>query len=181
MYTVDGQVVIGQDTTDTAGRQTGKFVSLNGEENRRSIYVQVRRTRPLEIFATFDAPSMSEANCQLRPVTTVSPQSLLLMNNASMREFAQQFAARLRTELPNDIPAQIRQAWRLCYSRTPAEEDVAAATEFIAAQTDYYKAHPTKLEKVSGPADKDHADPALLGLTALCHALTSANEFLYID
>ena len=42
-----GQVVVGVDTTDTAGRPTGKVVPLHGEEFRRSIYVQVRRSRPL--------------------------------------------------------------------------------------------------------------------------------------
>ncbi len=40
------------------------------------------------MFATFDAPDMTTANCEIRPVTTVSPQSLLLMNNLGMREFA---------------------------------------------------------------------------------------------
>src|SRR5690606_18661016 len=58
MLTEEGQVVIGIDTMDTAGRQTGKYIPLNGEEFRRSIYVQIRRSRPLEMFAAFDAPDM---------------------------------------------------------------------------------------------------------------------------
>ncbi len=95
MFNEEGQIVIGIDTTDTAGRPSGKYVSLNGEEFRRSVYVQVRRTRPLGMLETFDAPSMMEPNCNERPNTTVSPQSLLLMNNGSMREFAQYFAQRL--------------------------------------------------------------------------------------
>ncbi len=177
----EGQVVIGIDTTDTAGRQTGKHIGLNGEEFRRSVYVQVRRTKPLEMFATFDAPDMMEPNCDVRPVTTVSPQSLLLMNNLGMREHAQYFAERLQKDCAGDVGAQVERAFRLAYGRPPTADDKAAALEFITAQTAYYKENPAKLEAVMGPAPKENAAPELLGLTALCHGLMSANEFLYVD
>ncbi len=181
MFNEEGQVVIGVDTTDTAGRQTGKFISLNGEEFRRSVYVQIRRTRPLEMFATFDAPAMTDANCEARPVTTVSPQSLLLMNNGYMREAAQFFAARLQAELGDDVRSQCERAFRLAYARTPSMAELDAAVEFVREQVRHYEAHPAKLEHVTGPAEKDDAKPGLLGLAALCHALMSANEFLYVD
>ena len=177
----EGQVVIGMDSTDTAGRQTGKHIGLNGEEFRRSVYVQVRRTKPLEMFATFDAPDMMEPNCDVRPVTTVSPQSLLLMNNLGMREHAQYFAERLQKDCAGDVGAQVERAFRLAYGRPPTADDKAAALEFITAQTAYYKENPAKLEAVMGPAPKENAAPELLGLTALCHGLMSANEFLYVD
>ncbi|MCB1092787.1 MAG: DUF1553 domain-containing protein, partial [Verrucomicrobiae bacterium] len=139
MYNEEGQVVIGNDTTDTAGRQTGKFIPLNGEEYRRSLYVQVRRTRPLEMFAAFDAPSMMDANCEVRPVTTVSPQSLLLMNNVGMREHAQNFAARLEQESGNDPAERVERAWWLSFGRRPSPDDVKAGIEFVAAQTEHYR------------------------------------------
>ncbi len=110
MLTEEGQVVLGVDTMDTAGRQTGKYIPLNGEEFRRSIYVQIRRSRPLEMFAAFDAPDMTTANCEIRPVTTVSPQSLLLMNNLGMREFAQHFGERMMKECGGaPVEEQVRQ------------------------------------------------------------------------
>jgi hypothetical protein len=181
MFNEEGQIVIGADTTDTAGRQTGKFIPLNGEEFRRSVYVQIRRTRPLEMFATFDAPSMMDAMCELRPVTTVSPQSLLLMNNGYMREAAQYFALRLQAECGSDLARQIERGWELSYGRTPSMSDVQAAEEFVKAQTEHYRTHPAKFEKVTGPAETKDAAPELLGITAFCHALLSANEFLYVD
>ena len=49
------------------------------------------------------------------------------------------------------------------------------------AQTEYYKANPTPLEVQLGAASKTPADPAFLGLTALCHALLSSNALLYVD
>ncbi|MEM7014272.1 MAG: DUF1549 and DUF1553 domain-containing protein, partial [Verrucomicrobiota bacterium] len=177
----EGQIVIGVDTTDSAGRQTGKFVSLEGEEFRRSIYVTVRRSRPLEMFATFDAPTMNEANCDVRPITTVSPQSLLLMNNVGMREYSQYFAERLQAEHECDLDAQIQRAWLLAYGRAPSEEDVSAAADFVIAQTAHYRANPTKLERQIGPAAEEEAAAELVGLASLCHALMSANEFLYVD
>ena len=43
------------------------------------------------------------------------------------------------------------------------------------------KANPVKLDKAAGPAEKDNAAPEFLGLVAFCHALMSANGFLYVD
>lgn len=180
-FNEEGQIIIGIDTRDTAGRQTGKFVTLGGEEYRRSIYVQARRSMPLEMFAAFDAPSMTDANCAARPVTTVSPQSLLLMNNTYMREHAQDCAQRVMNEAGADVPKQVTRAWRLCLGRTPSMADELEAVEFVRAQTAHYKTTPAKLEKVSGPPEKTNAAPELLGLAALCHALMSSNEFLYVD
>lgn len=180
-FNEEGQIIIGIDTRDTAGRQTGKHVGLNGEEYRRSIYVQARRSTPLEMFATFDAPAMTDANCASRPVTTVSPQSLLLMNNGYMREHAQDFAMRVQKEAGADVEKQVQRAWLLSISRSPSMADLQDAMEFVQKQTEYYKANPTKLEHVAGPIEKNNADPALLGLTALCHALLSSNAFLYVD
>ncbi len=180
-FNEEGQVIIGIDTRDTAGRQTGKHVTLEGEDYRRSIYIQARRSTPLEMFAAFDAPAMTEANCAMRPNTTVSPQSLLLMNNLYMREHAQDLALRVLREAGADLNKQVVRAWELALSRRPSMADEQEALEFVKAQTAHYKAVPAKLEKVSGPPEKANAAPDLLGLAALCHALLSSNEFLYVD
>ncbi len=60
-----GQVVVGVDTRDSAGRPSGKVVSLGGDEFRRSIYVEIRRSMPLGMLEPFDLPVMSP-NCQQR-------------------------------------------------------------------------------------------------------------------
>lgn len=181
MQNTEGQVVIGIDTTDTAGRPSGKHLSLNGEEFRRSLYVQARRTKPLEMFNTFDAPSMMDANCDTRPVTTVSPQSLLLMNNTYMREYAGQFAQRLMNEHPKSTEDQARHAFSLAFCRDASDAEVMEAVRFVREQTEHYKKSPVPLEVAVGPVSKTPAAPELQGLAALCHALMSANEFLYVD
>ncbi|MGV3663239.1 MAG: PSD1 and planctomycete cytochrome C domain-containing protein [Prosthecobacter sp.] len=180
MFNEEGQVVIGVDTTDTAGRPSGKVVPLNGEEFRRSIYVQVRRSRPLEMFSTFDAPVM-EPSCDTRNVTTVSPQSLLLMNSSTMRVHAQHFAQRVQKEGGKEVADEVRLAWKLVHGRAASESDVQQSVEFVQAQTEFYKAHPTPIEAELGAPSKTPADPGFLGLTAFCHALMSSNALLYVD
>ena len=179
-YDEQGQVVIGIDTADTAGRQTGKYIPLNGEEFRRSLYVQVRRTKPYEMFTTFDGPTM-EPNCTDRNVTTVSPQSLLLMNNTYMREFASYFATRLQADCGSDVRKQVERAWLLSYGHGASMAEVEEAVTFVQAQTDHYKKSPTAFDVSIGPASTKPAAPETLGLAALCHALLSSNEFLYVD
>jgi hypothetical protein len=98
-----------------------------------------------------------------------------------MREYAQYFAMRLQKEHATDVKAQVTLAFRLAYGRAPEQSDVEAGVKFVEEQFAFYKAHPAPLEYAVGPPSKQNADPSLLGLAALCHALMSANEFLYVD
>jgi mono/diheme cytochrome c family protein len=177
----EGQVVVGVDTRDSAGRPTGKSVDLNGQEKRRSIYVAARRSQPLEMFAAFDAPAMTEANCALRPNTTVSPQSLLLMNNLVMRQHAQDLAQRVERDSLASDSARIILAWRLALGRNPRPAELEQASALLEAQTKHYEANPVPLEGASGSAAKTPAAAPLLALSTLCHALLSSNAFLYVD
>ena len=142
--------------------------------------MQVRRSKPFEMFATFDAPTM-EPNCTDRSITTVSPQSLLLMNNTYMREYASFFAQRLQTECGPDLEKQLERAWRLAYGRAPSMAEIEGAQAYVKAQTSYYVKNPTAFDVAVGPVAKKPAAPEVLGLAALCHALMSSNEFLYVD
>ena len=63
---------------------------------RRSVYLQYRRTEIPSLMATFDYPEMGP-NCIDRSISTVSPQSLMLMNNDHIRYLASEFAARVKT------------------------------------------------------------------------------------
>jgi hypothetical protein len=103
------------------------------------------------------------------------------MNNLYMREHAQDLALRVTKEAGADIEKQVVRAWELVLSRKPSMADEQESVTFVKAQTEHYKVTPAKLEKVSGTPEKDNAAPELLGLTALCHALLSSNEFLYVD
>ncbi|MFN0054472.1 MAG: PSD1 and planctomycete cytochrome C domain-containing protein [Planctomycetales bacterium] len=72
-----------------------------GDTPRRSVYVQVRRTKPESFLTTFDAPVMT-VNCERRVPSAGALQSLMLMNNESVLKEAEHFAQRLRRETPVD-------------------------------------------------------------------------------
>jgi hypothetical protein len=128
-----GQFVLGIENKNGEGRP-GEAIPLNGQQFRRSVYVQMRRSRPLGVLDTFDAPAM-EPNCALRNASTVAPQSLMLMNSAFVVEMAEQFATRVQQEAgQEDTATQIRLAWRLAYGAEPDDDQLAGATQFLKQQ-----------------------------------------------
>lgn len=165
-----GQVVVGKDIRNPGdGTPMGKVAPLGGEEFRRSIYVQVRRSLPLAVLETFDGPMLTP-NCDLRHTSTVAPQALLLMNSRFIHDQAGFFAERVRKEAGTDARAQVVHAWKLAYGREPAGRDVEQSLDFLTRQS--------ALSQKLIPAP---ADPGLVALTQLCQALLSSNRFLYVD
>jgi mono/diheme cytochrome c family protein len=205
---LDGQVIVGVDTTDTAGRPSGKIVPLNGEEFRRSVYVQMRRNRPLGMLETFDLPKM-EPNCEARAASTVAPQSLALMNSAFCLQQAELFADRILSEAGSDPSAQIRRAWLIALQTEPTTEQLENASQFLKTQTatlqastgitataptanqNAASANPPTPSASGSTAPKPAASttlatsppiiPARAALATLCQALLNSNAFLYID
>ncbi|MGE0535293.1 MAG: PSD1 and planctomycete cytochrome C domain-containing protein [Pirellulales bacterium] len=177
-----GQIVLGVDTRDSAGRPTGKVVPLGEEALRRGIYVQVRRSMPLGMFEPFDAPVMAP-NCELRPSSTVASQSLLLMNGAAVVEHSSAMAERIEREVGADPATQFCRAWQLAYCCAPSADEVAAGVEFLSAQTAALQpAAPADEESSSTDAKAaEKAGPAQLALANLCQALLISNRFLYVD
>ncbi|MCA9269210.1 MAG: DUF1553 domain-containing protein, partial [Planctomycetales bacterium] len=163
-----GQFVIGKENLD-AGRP-GAAIAMNGEELRRSVYIQARRSRPLSVLAPFDLPRM-EPNCTSRSASTVSPQSLMLMNSDFAVQRAKSFAQRIRRDAGEDIAAQIRLAWQWAYGAAADDEELAGAQLFLAELTKTFEANP----------DAKDEDPSLAALCGFCHALLSSNRFLYVD
>jgi hypothetical protein len=73
-------------------------LSSADELSRRSLYAYVRRTMTVPMLDTFDYSNTTSPLSE-RPVTTVAPQALLLLNDTFMREQAAAFADRLEKEL----------------------------------------------------------------------------------
>jgi hypothetical protein len=158
-------------TEDSVGQ-----VVTPDDRPRRSIYLQVRRTKPVAFLATFDAPA-GELNCDRRISSTAAPQALMLMNSDFILQQASHFARRLREPapaanfcgpLPDALPATISRAWDLAYQRTAEPEEVERACQFVRRQEGQLRAANVK-------------EPELAALTNLCQQLLSANEFLYVD
>ncbi len=161
-------MIIGRDTRDSAGRPSGKSGELGAEARRRSLYVQVRRSLPLGVLESFDAPMMSP-NCERRTATTVAPQSLLLMNGSFLMGCSETFAARLAAEAGPDPKARVALAWRLALGREPTADQAADALSFITDQGDDLA---SRADPKSAPAR---------AWASFCQALLSSNAFLYVD
>jgi len=177
-----GQFVIGIENKNGELRQEVDL-PLNGEEFRRTVYVQVRRTRPLGVLDSFDLPLM-EPNCELRSVSTVAPQALTLMNNDFIITQSADFAENVIAKAGPDLRNQIVWAWRLAYGREPSAEDLTTGLEFLASQQKYFETHKEekdKAAKVQGRRQLAPLTPPVQALALYCQALVSSNSFLYVD
>ena len=174
-----GQWVIGIENLN-AGRP-GAVLPMHGEEFRRSIYIQVRRSRPLAVLDTFDLPRM-DPNCTGRTSSTVAPQALMLMNSDFVLTQSRYFAQRLQKEAPNDLAAQVTLAWKLTFAQVAAQDEVEAAVQFIQQQQEQFQQQKkaTKKDPKADPA-AEKAAQKLSALTSFCQALLSSNQFLYVE
>lgn len=165
-----GRVVIGKENLDGERKPT-KTIDLAGEEFRRGVYVQVRRTRTLSMFETFDAPTMSP-NCDRRSFSTVTPQSLLMMNSDFAVEHSSRLAQRVIDDVGEDVPVQVALAWQLVFAKAPSEEELTEATDFVYSQRNLVAEADEKLKA---------EEAAREALGVFCQALLSSSRFLYVD
>ncbi len=168
-----GQIVVGAENK-TGPNMPGPETPPGEEAFRRSVFVQVRRSQPLGMLRTFDAP-LVEASCERRVSSTVATQSLLMMNSSFALEQAGYFAQRLRREAPGDLTAQVTRAWQLAHQRPPLAVEEDLAVQYIAQQVQQMQQQPAA--DPAAPA----ADHELAALANLCQALLCSNEFLYVD
>jgi len=138
--------------------------TLDENSPRRSIYFTVKRSKLVNSMAVFDAPEplVSQGS---RPVTTVAPQALFLMNSPQSRAWASSFAAGFAKE--PDAAAKVRAAQQSVLLRDPASDELAAVLAFLEKQT--------ALHRDTG---KENAEQE--AFTDYCQALFGLNEFLYI-
>ena len=142
-------------------------VGVKDDLPRRSVYLEVRRSRPVSMLAAFDAP-VAVLNCEKRQTSTAAPQSLVLMNSEAVLARAAQFAERLAREAAGP-PERVALAWRIAFQREPEPDEREAALRFLQAQAG----------RLRGAVGPDKADAA--ALTSFCQQLLSSNEFLYVD
>src|SRR5262249_51754979 len=99
------------------------------DQNRRSVYVFVKRNMRYPLFDAFDLPDL-HSSCGRRTNTTTAPQALLLLNGEVTLERAQRLAADLLAREADD-EALVRRAYRLAWARTPTAEEVRLGVKFL--------------------------------------------------
>ncbi len=124
------------------------------DQSRRSLYVFVRRNLRYPFFEAFDRPD-TNASCPKRPVTTIAPQALSLLNSPLSSEAAHALAARAEQEGGQGLDSKVERAYLLTLGRRPDETERALARDFLSARGSSF------------------AD--------FCLALINLNEFVYVD
>ncbi|NUM52523.1 MAG: DUF1549 domain-containing protein [Candidatus Hydrogenedentes bacterium] len=136
------------------------------DHTRRGLYILQRRNFRFPMFDVFDLP-VNAVSAPARDTTTVAPQVLWLMNNATAVKQAEAFAARLMTEQGLGADACIadpgplvERAWRVALGRYPTTDETSEALALM--------------NTIAPNATKD-------GLTQLCRAIFNLQEFAYVD
>jgi hypothetical protein len=135
--------------------------TLDESMTRRSIYFGVKRSRLVPMMALFDAPD-TLVPIAVRPVTTVAPQGLFLLNDPQVRRWSEALASRVSDPASSGPSDAITRAYRLAFGRVPDAAERDAATSFLARQA------------ASGES------PAS-ALADFCQALLCTNEFIYVE
>ncbi len=174
-----GQVVVGSQAKDANGDPTGAN-AIDGDEFRRSVYVQVRRSAPVGVMETFDAAAISP-NCEIRAVSTVPPQSLVMMNDQFVLERSQDLATRLRRERSGDARGQVMLLWRLLFACEPDNAELQRSLVYLAEQTEAIRSTVDPGGEKKKDAKAPAVDVPLQALASLCQTLLGSNRFLYLD
>ena len=116
-----------------AARTGGSMWESNESERdarRRSVYIFQRRSFPLPMMASFDAPVFNES-CERRSVTTTPLQALTMMNGRLVNEEATHLAARVEREAGGRRKDRVARLFEIVLNRPP---DQAEQQRFVGFQ-----------------------------------------------
>jgi hypothetical protein len=132
------------------------------------------------MLETFDGPLLNP-NCEIRSVSTVAPQALLLMNNDFLVTQSEEFAQRVIREAGPEVRAQVGLAWRLALGQQPTPAQVETALGFLKRQTQgsEVRSQESGVKGQPAPAPAPARPPATLA--TFCHALLCSNAFCYVN
>jgi hypothetical protein len=152
-----------------ASRRNGESIVEVPEDvagaQRRSVYLQQRRSQVVTLLQLFDAPAMV-GTCGKRSLSTVPLQPLALLNAEFARLRGKALARRLAREAGAEMEDRLTLAFRLACGRPPHADERAACWRFVEAQREVYA-------KEKDGNEGTWAD--------LCQMVLASNAFLYVD
>lgn len=156
LVTLPKEVLAGQSVPGS-----GWGESSPSEQARRSVYVKIKRSLSVPMFASFDAPE-TDATCPVRFATTQPTQALGMMNSAFVNGQARLFADFVKKHAGPSPAAQVKLAlWRVA-QRPPTEAEIRRGVALI------------KTLRKDGDREAD-------ALTHFCVVALNTNEFIYLD
>ncbi len=183
----------------------GPSEELDPKMTRRGLYGRTSRVFPTDFQTLFDSPTPT-LSAEKRYVTNVALQRLFFLNNDSVRKAASSLADRLSDAPSNE--AKVKKAFEIVYQRDPSAEEMGlslgllqegspesasgATTASVVNRAANVSAKPAPTptdtevsagspkaptEAAKGRREKKGESP----LQALCWALLSSNEFLFLQ
>jgi Protein of unknown function (DUF1553) len=169
MLAISGQLdrQFGGPYVATSRNDLGEVIvnQAGSDANRRSLYLQQRRTQPLSLLNMFDSPTIV-FNCVQRSASTMPLQSLSLLNSEFVVNQARHFAERIEREAGAPPEARVTRAFLLALARGPSDAELGSALDFVKTQRGYY-------------ASK--ADAELSAWSDFCQMILASNPFLYVE
>jgi Protein of unknown function (DUF1553)/Protein of unknown function (DUF1549) len=150
------------------------------DQDRRSVYIFAKRNLPFPLLKAFDLPDMHES-CARRTSTIIAPQALALFNNDFVVDCGNTLAGRILREDPSDDwRSHIARAYRTTFGRTPADDEVTDALNFLRVQAARIPPEHEHLADDGAAASPDEKS-LRTAFADLCHTLLNANEFLFVE
>ncbi len=162
----------------------GPALELTDECKRRAVYGKVSRFKLNGMLQIFDFPSPSITSEQ-RNVTNVPLQRLFFMNSDLVWRQAGLLARRLNAEGGAD-GEKIKKAYRLLFSRLPADAELRLGLEFvrqaqIGASTGSLPFGGSLKPAALKPQSGDHSPEKPSAWQQYAQVLLSSNEFIFVN
>jgi mono/diheme cytochrome c family protein len=170
----------------------GPSEELDPKMTRRGLYGRTSRVFPTDFQTLFDSPTPT-LSAEKRYTTNVALQRLFFLNNEFVHKQAAGMADRLSDAAGDE--AKARKAFEIVYQRDPSAEESAASLELLRGSGIAAVPEARAVNVVAKPAPEptpepmDAEAPAKAGrgkkgespVEALCWALLSSNEFLFLQ
>lgn len=153
------------------------------EQNRRSVYVFVRRSVPYPLMQSFDLADPSHAHHK-RDVTTTPLQALTLFNSDVVFGWSQALAGRVIREAGKDESAQLNRLYEILFARAPNKSEKVALKDFLDKEEKIILAKNAEgkfeIAVPSGLNEKQQVNPVrAAAFVDLVHAVSNSNDFAY--
>ena len=163
---------------DIEAKPDGEVVAKDSPEGaRRSIYLLQRRSKPLTMLESFDAPQL-RPNCLRRTHSTVPSQALQMMNSETLRTSSRYMAGRVIDAVGADPGKQVERVYVAALSRSPSERERDDGVSTLGLMTQVWM---RQLNQGPAPMQPKRTKARWLALATLCHTVLNSAEFLYID
>ena len=145
------------------------------EASRRTVYAFIKRSLVVPMIEVLDLCDTTKSSAR-RAVTSVAPQALTLFNGRFVNEQAAHLAARLETDVGDNVDRQIERAYLLALCREPTATERRTMREFVGAEAARLVAEAAAASSPLAPQEARHK-----ALEQLCRVIFNLNEFVYPD